>query len=317
MLLSKNSLFNFTFHLINSGLNGTSKDSIEKQVEKEYQELWSDPKKIHRANQNLTLGWHFGYYEKGVKSHTEALINMNNYIDKLLDIKNKNLNVLDVGCGVGSTMVSLAKQHPTSAFYGITLALNEIKYAQQLKIKNNLKNTYFSLQSYNNTAFPDNFFDIIYALESTWYAEDDKIFLKEMNRILNKNGKIHIMDIFRKNDCTSPYIKKIRCKILKENNYDKPYMTIHSFIRSLKQEGFKNIKIINLSKNKNIGYFYLYCGLLYILFLWLHQQFQKKMAQKKYNSIVITEEFVKLFISYILLIIHSRINYYSISTIKK
>jgi len=303
--------------MVNIDSGNTLNKSSEKQLEKKYQKLWSDPKKIGRKDQNLALGWHFGYYEKGIKTHEEALINMNNYVKRLLNINNKNVNVLDVGCGVGSTVIHLAKQNPKSTFYGITLAQNEIKFAQKLKTENNLKNTYFSLQSYSKTEFQDNFFDVIYALESFCYTDEFQNLLKEMSRILSPGGKIAIIDVFRTRDCTYPPIKKIRYKMLNEHNYDKPKSTIYSLENSLKQEGFENIKIQNLSKNKNIRYFYLYAGLLYLLNRVLYQKFQERMTQKKHNSIILAGEFVNHFIASILILIHSKPSYYSITAVKK
>lgn len=289
----------------------------EKQIGNEYNILWSDVKKINREDENLALGWHFGYYEKGVKSFKKAIINMNDYIGRLLDINNGSLNILDAGCGIGGTVIYLAKKYPNSTFFGITLAPNEIAHAEKLKIKNNLKNIFFSQQSYHDTKFQAEFFDGIYALESFSYRKDD-LFLKEMNRILKKGGKIAIVDLFR---CyttnTNPYIRNLKFKILKENEHEKPGFTIYTVEKNLKQAGFENIKIYNLSKNKNVKYSQLYYFMIYYLFKNLHHQTQEKMVQKKYNSIFLIWKFFNRFIIKTLILIISKPGYYSITAVKK
>lgn len=294
-----------------------SKEKQEKQLENEYNILWSDAKKINRVDENLVLGWHFGYYEKGVKSHKKAFINMNDYVGRLLDINNGSLNILDAGCGVGGTVIYLAKKYPNSTFFGITLAPNEIVHAEKLKIKNNLKNIFFSKQSYYDTKFQAEFFDDIYALESFSYSKYEHLFLKEMNRILKKGGKIAIVDLFVKCDTTNPYIRTLKFKILKENEHKKSRITIYTFEKYLKQDGFENIKIYNLSKNKNIKYSQLYCFMIYHLFKDLYHQTREKMVQKKYNSIFLIWKFFNRFIVKTLILMFLKTDYYSITAVKK
>ena len=77
----------------------------ETRTRKYYEKLWSDPQQIHREK-NPMIGWHQGYYEKGVRTYKQAALNMNNYVDRLLDIGEKNLRILDAGCGIGITAVS-------------------------------------------------------------------------------------------------------------------------------------------------------------------------------------------------------------------
>jgi cyclopropane fatty-acyl-phospholipid synthase-like methyltransferase len=148
---------------------------FENHIKNEYHDLWSDPKNIHRDDKKIFMGWHFGYYEKGWRTYKKAVINMNNYVGRLLDINNNNYKVLDAGCGVGATLIHLAKKYTNSIFFGITLSSNEINLAENLKRKNNIKNINFYQQSYNNTDFPDEYFDCIYALETVCYAEDKDI----------------------------------------------------------------------------------------------------------------------------------------------
>jgi len=285
---------------------------IEKQLEQEYDELWSNPKKIKRDDENLALGWHFGFYEKGARTYKRAVINMNDYVDRLLGIQHQTVRVLDAGCGIGATVIHLAQRHPRSTFYGITLSAHEITNANQLQRKNNLQNTFFSQQSYNTTAFPDNFFDIVYLLESFWYAESDTLFLKEMKRLLKHHGKLVIVDAFCRNDCSSRLMKNINRKILQDSDYDKPQRTIDTFERSLSQEGFNDIKIKDIKKNIR----HLYSFILIRLFHSLRIELRTNMKAHRRGILSSIKDFLVHFIFYTILFIHLDIGYYAITAQK-
>ncbi len=282
---------------------------IEKQLEQEYDDLWSNPKKINRDDEKLALGWHFGYYEKGARTYRRAVINMNHYIDRLLGLQDQTVQVLDAGCGVGATVIHLARLHPRSTFYGITLSANEITYAEELKRKHMLPNAFFSQQSYNATAFPDHFFDVVYLLESFWYAESDTLFLNEMRRLLKHDGKLVIVDAFCRNDCTSGIMKNINTKILHDSKYEKPQRTVHTFEHSLIQEGFNDVTIRDIRKNIR----HLYSFILIRLFHSLRIETRAKIKAHQRNMLSLTIDFLLHFIFYTILFIHLNIGYYAIT----
>ena len=290
---------------------------IESIVQDEYQRLWSDPKGINRNDKKQVLGWHLGYYEKGFRSYKKSIVNMNNYVGKLLDINENNFRILDAGCGVGATLTQLAKKNPNSAFYCITLSSNEVILAEELKRRNNLKNTNFYQKSYNRTDFPDEYFDRIYALESAVYAQDYKIFIKEMYKILKKDGKLVVVDMFGNNDLTDPFSKNIRHKIVKEKNYNKARHTIGLFERFLIEEGFENKIILDLIKSRNVKFSQLYFFLFQYLFWTYHRNTMNKIKQKSYKPLFFRWRFIYFFLFKYLLILLTKPSYYSIIVVKK
>ena len=290
---------------------------FETRIRKDYQKRWANPKAIHREDDNLTLGWHFGYYETGIRSYKKAVVNMNNYVSRLLEINDNNFRILDAGCGVGATTVYLAKKHPNSIFYGITLSSNEIKHAEELKRKNNLKNTNFLQKSYNLTNFPDEYFDSIYALESASYSKDITMFIKEMNRILKKNGKLVIIDIFKQNDLPNQYCKNIRNKIFGEIKNKNFNVTIDVLKGFLSEEGFGNINIRNLIKSRNVKFSHL-CFFNFQSTIRSAQNITlKKIREKSHKSLFFTWRFIYYLLIKYLLVIVCRYRFFSIVTNKK
>ena len=51
---------------------------------------------------------HYGFWDKETKTVEEALLNENNFLAKVADIKSSD-KVLDAGCGVGGSSVWIAK----------------------------------------------------------------------------------------------------------------------------------------------------------------------------------------------------------------
>jgi ubiquinone/menaquinone biosynthesis C-methylase UbiE len=287
-------------------------------IENEYQKRWSNPKKIHREDDNLILGWHFGYYEKGFRTYKKAILNMNNYISRLLEIKNhSNFKILDAGCGVGATTTHLAKKHPNSNFYGITLTSNEIKFAEKLKRKNNLKNIAYYQKSYNLTEFPNEYFDSIYALESASHATDETIFLKEMNRVLKKNGKLVIIDVFTQYDLSDQFCKNIKQKIYGVKKFKNYAETIDEFKGLLTKEGFGNIIIRNLIKSRNVKISHVYLCIFQNIFRNFRQNTLEQIGQKTQKPLFLKLRFFYFLLFKYLLVILSRFSYFSIVAIKK
>jgi len=156
-----------------------------------------------------TLAFHYGYYEKGYRTHTEAILHMNDVVWGLLGLEGTQpQQVLDAGCGVGGTSIYLAKKYPAVTFTGISITPSEIRMATELAMHNKVQaNTRFVQNNYCNTMFPENSFDGVIALESINYARDTKAFILEMYRILKPGGRIVIVDGFRIQKRLSPMMQ--------------------------------------------------------------------------------------------------------------
>lgn len=115
-------------------------------------------------------------------------------IAKLLKNKNKNIRILDMGCG-GSSVLRFCFRNHFTRVYGIDLSINFTDRWQQIMYwKNNgFKLPYrLSAQSVTKTNFPNNFFDTLICLSVIEHDVDLEKFFLESERILKKRGILYI-----------------------------------------------------------------------------------------------------------------------------
>jgi len=117
---------------------------------------------------------------------------------KFVDIKKKD-KVLDVGFGKGDVLNYISKK--TDFSYGIDVSKKNIDIASKLLSKK----VNLSLQDINNkTNFSNNFFEIILLTDVIEHIIDRYSLMKELKRILKKDGIIVIV---------TPNIAKIKSRI--------------------------------------------------------------------------------------------------------
>ena len=144
---------------------------------------------------------HHGYYEKGIRTHVQSVLNMNDFIGRLLKLDSEIKQckkILDAGCGIGGTVVYFAKKFPDIKFTGINIVPDHIEMAKNLaKEKKVLSNTDFFVKDFVDTDLSSNHFDAIYLMESSCYALQKQMLIREMYRILKPGGILVITDVFR------------------------------------------------------------------------------------------------------------------------
>jgi cyclopropane fatty-acyl-phospholipid synthase-like methyltransferase len=207
------------------------------------------PQFVRWWSADKTLGIHLGYYEKNTRNHVDAVLNMNEFVARLLGLTTKtSMNIFDAGCGVGGTSIYLAQQYPNCKFTGITLAPYQVRLANQYARERHITNTSFILGNYNRTGFYDECFDGILALESINYTKEKDQFVKEMYRLLKPTGTLVIVDGFLlKNhlDNFSHYIYNLFCK----GRGDISLTTPSKLTTILKTTGFTKLQKQNLAQH--------------------------------------------------------------------
>jgi tocopherol O-methyltransferase len=220
------------------------KNTHQQKIEAYYDECNRDYEIVWQLKHSLAL--HLGYWDKDTLTNRQALWNMNYQIARHAQITNSDY-VLDAGCGVGGTSIFLANNIGCKV-QGISLSPSQIENANKNKQTLDTKNlTTFTCQSYYDTNFEANTFDVIIAVESALYSEPKDKFLKESFRILKPGGRIIIADwYFRapKNESETYNIDKFAETWAVEN-----FIFEEDYCNDLTNIGFKNILLDDVSEN--------------------------------------------------------------------
>lgn len=152
-----------------------------------------------------------GYYVNGEKNILTNRINI--YLDylnfseiskALTDKTAKNLDILDLGCGLGSKSVVMKKIFSNSKTYGLETTSNDDSNQKDNPPYKTYRELYpFMKDKFNlnlgfydgiNIPFDDNFFDIIvlYAVIEHIAPENRKVFIDTISKKLKKDGYIVI-----------------------------------------------------------------------------------------------------------------------------
>jgi len=196
---------------------------------------------------------HHGYYEKGIRTHVQSVLNMNDFIGRLLKLDSEIKQckkILDAGCGIGGTVVYFAKKFPDIKFTGINIVPDHIEMAKNLaKEKKVLSNTDFFVKDFVDTDLSSNHFDAIYLMESSCYALQKQMLIREMYRILKPGGILVITDVFRTLVELNPFLTNIYDSFCKGWGLS-DLIDIEEFIFYLEKECFHNI--VNKAVTKHV-----------------------------------------------------------------
>lgn len=158
------------------------------------------------ANNNRSV--HFGYYDPEVKTHGEALLNLNKVLPQKGGVKDGDI-ILDAGCGQGGSSVWLAENYDVQVT-GITLVPHQVEKAQKSARKSQLEDRVsFFEQDYTSTSFKDESFSVIWACESMCHAMEKSKFYKEAYRLLKPGGRLICADYFRTDRTLHPEGEKL------------------------------------------------------------------------------------------------------------
>jgi len=291
--------------------------ATEKKIKDYYEDIWSPPVHIDGRDEDPLLGFHFGYYEKGIKTWKEAAINMNDFVGRLLKLNNnKNIEILDARCGTGAASIYLAIKYPKVNFTGITLAHAEVDFANKIQKEMQVENTKFLVKSYTNTGFPKSYFDAVFALESFCYAPIKKDFILEMKRVLKPDGKLVVLDGFRTDRALAPFMQNVYNSFLSRRSVPN-LISLKDFKSYLKIEGFKEITILDLAKSNGIVYNFLQVDFLKYLLDFLQTQFKKLIKSKAYKLEENVDYKLGALVPELFLGISKKFGYYAITAVKE
>jgi SAM-dependent methyltransferase len=145
---------------------------------------------------------HFGFFRWGMNPfRREAMLEQMNLevLDRLHIDPQAPASILDLGCGLGATLRTLARSCPLAQLTGITLVPWQVEKTSALNHDAGFNDRiHLVLGDYEHSAIAPESFDAAYALESSCHAHgaDKRALLRETHRILKPGGRLVIADGF-------------------------------------------------------------------------------------------------------------------------
>ena len=145
---------------------------------------------------------HFGFFRWGLNplDREVMLEQMNLEVLRRLDLDGRVLSrILDMGCGLGATLRSIARRVPAAEVHGITLVPWQFEQGNALNIALRHTNSIrLTLGDYEHTRYPSASFDAVCAIESSCYATgaNKSAFGREAHRLLRPGGRLVVADGF-------------------------------------------------------------------------------------------------------------------------
>lgn len=191
---------------------------------------------------------HFGYYKwfKTNPFKRDAMLNeMNRQVLNRLHISDRKHRLIDLGCGMGSTLRYALNTFKNLSAYGVTLSDFQIKHRNTL-LKD--KKGIIIKEDYNHTSFQPNTFNSALAIESFCHSGHSIKSLKEAHRILKPKGRLVIADAFLKKDTKHLNMsERYAYKQLCGHWSLEKLATINDIKTDLETIGFTDVKIENIS----------------------------------------------------------------------
>lgn len=173
---------------------GQPTSSLTEAIVGYYDETWIDYRVLWLNRDNLAV--HFGYTDESTRGHTDALKNMNRVLADRVTVQ-PGERVLDAGCGVGGSSLWLAAQR-NAEVVGITLVARQVAMARSYAAQRGLSDRVrFEQADFTATPFPDESFDVVWAVESLCHAPDKAAFYREAARLLRPGGRVVMADFVR------------------------------------------------------------------------------------------------------------------------
>ena len=158
---------------------------------------------------------------------------------------NKDDTILDIGCGGGKTVNTLAKTATEGRIYGIDYSEVSVAVASKIN-KKFIEAGWVEILhgSVESLPFPDDFFDLVAVVEAYYFFPDLINNLKEIRRVLKPGGSVVLINEAYRHE----KFEKRNTKWARMGDFD--YHSPEEFRKVLKDAGYSSIKIHTL-ENKN------------------------------------------------------------------
>ena len=209
--------------------------------QKDYEIIWGLKK--HRS-------LHYGFWEKGIRNHEQAINNTTEQVAKY-GIVREDMNVADLGCGIGGPALYLAQKY-NCRVDGVSITERQVTQANQEAKRIGREDCKFYKEDYCHTSLTSDKYDMVYGIESYCHAEDKLDVLKESFRLLKPKGRLVVLDFFWKRELLNSVPTDSDQKAMKNwaNSWAvSDFAYENEFEEKLRQSGFKNIQKKVVTKN--------------------------------------------------------------------
>lgn len=193
------------------------------------------------------------YLSKG-DSLQDALNGQHRLISAQID--NKGLrsqgHILDLGCGVGASMLYLSKKYPDLSFTGITISETQYSKGTQLLQKHGGVNCSIVCASFQELPHTIPQVDQAYAIESFIHSPDADIFFAQVSSKLRSGGSIILFDDFRDSEPSTEGDRKVNEDFIAGWRALSLYSTT-DVERIAQKHGLSLVKGVDLTDNLHLG----------------------------------------------------------------
>ena len=163
------------------------------------------------------------------------------------DVETDQSVILDVGCGLGGAVVTLAKHHNAKHVYGMDIDNAVLKRASGLVEKNQLADQITLVEAKPGLfPFEDNTFDIVHFTAVACHIQILEPFFSEVHRVLKPGGKAIGRDWFKIDDNES---YREWDKLLRNSGLNFYFTTVKNFASRLEKIDFESVSMIDRTRD--------------------------------------------------------------------
>lgn len=227
--------------------SGVDRTQYQKGIVEYYSEAGMDYEPWSRR-----FNMHFGYFSWGLNpfNREQMLDEMNQQVLQRLALDHEvNQQLIDLGCGVGTTARYAVTQYNNLNVIGATIVPWQIEQANALSTDSCYTNKLqFELMDFCELPLANNSVDGAYAIESSCYdaGKDKRLFLEEAFRTLKPGARLVVADGFTKGQRHTRlfnYFYRAVCRgwVLEE------FAGIDAFVEAMKEIGYEDIQVQDAS----------------------------------------------------------------------
>lgn len=224
---------------------------MKKFTEKQTRNYYNTDELLYRSLWDKDGNCHWGYFSDATLSPVEAMVELNKKMLKLSGI-DSNSNVLDLGCGNGNNSFFIHEKTKTKVT-GLDLSDTRIENATQtLSEKNEKIKTMIRFLQGTTTKLPfkDKTFSHVWSQATIYHVHDKKKALREIARVLKRDGVFIFDDVIKPNQVVSKEAEKF---VYERLLFDTSFNLV-SYQQELQKLGFRVVYAEDMSQHYAMMY---------------------------------------------------------------